>query len=65
MKSDPINASWNRFKSSNSLIEISQDEILDIIENAEKNSFHFSSGRIFRNAAIFSFLIIFCQNCYL
>lgn len=65
MTSDQFSTSWNRFKTSNSLTKISDDEILDIIEKSEKRSFHFSAERILRNTAIFSFLIIFCQNCYL
>lgn len=65
MSSDQFNSSWNRFKTSNSLITISDEEILDIIKNTEKKSFPFSAERIFRNTAIFSFLIVFCQNCYI
>lgn len=64
MNSDNLKNSWNQFKTLNNSPEISNDEILSIIETSGGRPFHFLSERVLRNAAIFSFLIAFCQNCY-
>jgi len=65
MNSDNLKYSWDQFKNLNNSSEISDDEILSIVETAGERPFHFLSERVLRNAAIFSFLIAFCQNCYL
>ncbi|MCF0059793.1 hypothetical protein LXL81_28780 [Dyadobacter sp. CY356] len=64
MNSDNYKSSWKAFQKLNSSIEINDKEILDIIENANNPSFYFSTERLLKNAAVFSFLILFCQNCY-
>lgn len=64
MNSDNFKSSWNAFRELNNSIKINDDEILNVIENKANQSFYFLSERIFKNAAVFSFLILFCQNCY-
>lgn len=64
MNSDNLNFSWIAFRELNNAIEINDEEILNIIENKHKPSFYFLPERLARNAAVFSFLILFCQNCY-
>ncbi len=64
MNSDNFKSSWNQFRELNNSIKINDTEILSIIENESSKSFYFLSERLFKNAALFSFLILFCQNCY-
>ena len=64
MNSDNFKSSWNTFKELNNSITINDDEILNIIENDINKPFCFSPERLLKNAAVFSFLILFCQNCY-
>ncbi len=63
MNIENFKPSWKQFLQHNSSVDISQDEILGIIDNHSKESLQLVPERIFRNAAIFCFLITFCQNC--
>jgi hypothetical protein len=64
MSSDNLKSSWKAFQDLNNSIQINDKEILDIIENENNQSFYFLPARLLKNAAVFSFLILFCQNCY-
>ncbi len=63
MKSDNFQSAWEKFKAQNDTDRIFEKEILDIIEVHNKTSIFSATDRIIRNAAIFSFIIVFCQNC--
>lgn len=64
MNSDNFKSFWNAFRELNNSIAINDVEILNIIEDKDIQSFYFSPERLLRNVAVFSFLILFCQNCY-
>jgi len=63
MKSDNVYHSWDKFKRINNSDEIPENEILGIIECVDYRVSYFTE-RVIRNTAIFSFLLAFCQNCY-
>lgn len=63
MKSDNFQSAWEKYKAQNDTDQIFEKEILDIIEVHSQKSKSFMADRIMRNAAIFSFIIAFCQNC--
>lgn len=63
MNMENFKPSWKHFLQHNNAVGISEEEILDIIEKHSKQSLQLFPERILRNAAIFSFLITFCQSC--
>jgi DNA-binding MltR family transcriptional regulator len=58
MHNDKLRSSWNQLKEHHACTGFSDDEILDIIEY-RRPVLRFSSERILRNTAIFSFIIAF------
>jgi DNA-binding MltR family transcriptional regulator len=58
MNTDKLRSSWNQLKEHHAHTGFSDDEILNIIEH-RRPVLLFSSERILRNTAIFSFIIAF------
>ncbi|SEI79248.1 hypothetical protein SAMN04487995_2241 [Dyadobacter koreensis] len=63
MGSDHLQNGWAKFKKLNSSDENFEKEILHIIDSHNRRANHFVTERMIRNAAIFSFILAFCQNC--
>ena len=61
MNSNELKPFWNRHKQAAYQSEISIDEILMAIQPDLKAAS--TVEKLFRNGALFSFLLIFCQAC--